>query len=316
MTPDPIVTLGEAMMVFNGPADAAIGVGSAVGATFAGAEANVAIGLARLGHAVRYLSVFGDDLFGRAIVGRLREEGVDVSRVQMSARHPTGVMFKNRRPVEEPEVFYYRSNSAFAQAEVETFDPALWRDAKLIYLSGITPALSPACLELFRHVIADAAGRGIPVWLDPNYRKKLWSAEAFRRALVEVLPDVDTILPGLSEGQLLTGKAEAGEIACMLMGMGAKNVILKSGGGRAVAYTQEGTASCDCFHIDRVVDPIGAGDGFAAGYLSGFLEGLPVAQRLERAHGVAAMVCLTVGDWEGLPTRGEIEQFVVEHRRG
>src|SRR6266700_5416608 len=101
-----IVTLGEPMMVFNGPPGARIGVGTTMHATFAGAESNVAIGLARLGHEVRFLSVLGDDAFGHTIARSLRGEGVDISGLQFSSEHPTGVMFKNRWPGDEPEVYY------------------------------------------------------------------------------------------------------------------------------------------------------------------------------------------------------------------
>jgi 2-dehydro-3-deoxygluconokinase len=306
-----IVTIGEAMMVFNGPVGEPIGLGTPVRATFAGAESNLAIGLARLGHAVRYLSVLGEDVFGHAIATRLRGEGVDVSGVRFSAEHPTGVMFKNRSLGEEPDVFYYRSTSAFAQCGAETFEADLWRDATLIYLTGITPALSAGCLALVRRVLEDAAERGIPVWLDPNYRRKLWGAEAYRETLAGVLPLVETVLPGLEEGRLLTGKSEVGEIACVLMGMGAKNVIVKDGGRGATAYMKEGTAHVAAFAVEPVVDPIGAGDGFAAGYLSGHLEGLEIEACLRRGHAVGAMVCGTDGDWEGLPDRGQLERFLL-----
>jgi len=305
-----IVTIGEAMMVFNGPADAPISVGGSVATTFAGAEANVAIGLARLGHAVRYLSVLGDDLFGRAIAKGLRGEGVDISAVKFSAEHPTGVMFKNRWPGNEPEVLYYRRHSAFAQADAGTFDAALWRDARVIYLTGITPALSAGCLALMREVLTDAKARGIAVWLDPNFRRKLWSAEAFAETIGGMLPLVDTVLPGLTEGWLLTGKSEPAEIACVLMGMGAKNVVLKAGEQGAMVYTKEGLAAVGrIWASGRVVDSIGAGDGFAAGYLSGFLDGMSASDSLTRAQGVAAMVCRTHGDWEGLPDRTELARF-------
>lgn len=303
-----IVTLGESMMVFNGPAGVPMGLGTPLHSTFAGAESNLAIGLARLGHAVRFLTVLGDDPFGHAIYKGLRGEGVQVSDVMFSAQHPTGVMFKNRWPGDEPEVFYYRNTSAFAQAGAETFRPELWRDAELIYLTGITPALSAGCLALFERVTEEAAARNIPVWLDPNYRRKLWSAEKFCETIGRYLPRVDTILPGMAEGQMLSGKSEPGEIACRLMGMGAKNVVIK-GRERAVAYAVDGTASMEACGIDRVIDPIGAGDAFAAGYLSGYLDKLPLAERLQRAHGAAAMVCRTVGDWEGLPTRAQLERF-------
>jgi 2-dehydro-3-deoxygluconokinase len=298
-------------MVFNGAADGPISVGGSVVATFAGAEANVAIGLARLGHSVRYLSALGDDLFGRAIARGLRGEGVDVSAVKFSAEHPTGVMFKNRWPGDEPEVLYYRRHSAFAHADARMFDAELWRDARVIYLTGITPALSKGCLALMREVLADAKARGIPVWLDPNYRRKLWSADAFRETIAEMLPQVDTVLPGLMEGRLLTGKNEPGEIACALMGMGVTNVVLKAGDGGAMVYTKDGLAAATTMvDIGRVVDPIGAGDGFAAGYLSAHLDGLPAQDSLARAHAVAAMVCITHGDWEGLPDRQQLARFV------
>src|SRR3954467_8405203 len=129
----PVVTIGEAMMVFNGTPDSPVGVGSLLSATFAGAESNVAIGLARLGHRVRFLSVLGDDPFGRGIVKSLRGEGGDGEGGKMwgergvggggrrGGEGPRGVMFKNRWPGDEPQVFYYRSTSAFARAGVETF---------------------------------------------------------------------------------------------------------------------------------------------------------------------------------------------------
>jgi 2-dehydro-3-deoxygluconokinase len=205
---------------------------------------------------------------------------------------------------------YYRNTSAFAGASVGTFDPALWRDARVVYVSGITPALSASCLELFRFVLTDAKARGIAVWLDPNYRRKLWTPDMFRETLVPLLANVDTILPSLAEGEMLTGKVEPGEVACRLMGMGVANVVIKAGEEGAVAYTQGETASAPPFGLERVVDPIGAGDGFAAGYLSGWLEGIAVEERLRRGHAVAAHVCLTHGDWEGLPTRGQIEKFL------
>jgi 2-dehydro-3-deoxygluconokinase len=306
----PVVTIGETMMVFNGPADVPVGVGTPLAATFAGAESNVAIGLARLGHAVRYLSVFGEDVFGQAIVRTIRGEGVGVSGVRFDGGRPTGVMVKNRWPGDEPQVMYYRSTSAFAGAGTGTFDAAAWRDARVIFLTGITPALSDGCLEMFRSVLHDARSAGIPVWLDPNFRGKLWSPDAFRRTLAPMLSHVDTVLPSVAEGEMLTGKAEPGEMACRLMGMGVKNVIVKAGDAGAMAYTGGETVSVPPLRLGRIVDPIGAGDGFAAGYLSGWLEGLSVEERLRRGHAVAAHVCLTVGDWEGLPTRGEVERFV------
>ena len=309
-----ILTLGETMMAFNGPPDAPLSVGSSVHATFAGAESNVAIALARLGHPVRFVTLFGDDPFGRSIAKTLRGEGVDTSAIRFSPAHPTGLLIKNRRPGDEPEVFYYRTTSAFAHAAPDTFDPALWRSATAVYLTGITPALSPSCRDLFRHVIADAKAHNIPIWLDPNYRAKLWTKDAFRDTLTAVLPDLDAILPGLPEAEILTDTTDPDEAAHRLRAAGVKNIILKTGPHGATAYTPQGRNTAPPLPVSHVIDPIGAGDAFAAGYLTAHLDGLPPKDSLHRAHALAAAVVQTRGDWEGLPTRAELERILSQNR--
>ncbi|MDQ3813121.1 MAG: sugar kinase [Armatimonadota bacterium] len=310
MSTPQVVTLGEALMVFNGPHHGRLERGADVAATFAGAESNLAIGLARLGHGVRWLSVVGDDPFGRDIVRNLRGEGVDVSQVKVSADAPTAVMFKNRRAWAEPEVFYYRAGSAFSRATTETFDPASWRDAQSIYLTGITPALSASCLELMRHVLADARQCGIPVWLDPNYRRKLWSMEQARATLHDLLPHVNVVLAGFAEGQMLTGESEAKRMAAALLDLGPAAVVLKAGVQGAYYFSRNAEEFAPTFAISQVIDPIGAGDGFAAGFLSATLDGLSPAECLQRGHAVGALVNMTEGDWEGLPTRAELAHFL------
>lgn len=310
----PVVTIGEPMMVFNGAPHSPVGVRSALAATFAGAESNLAIGLARLGHRVAFLSAVGHDGFGRAITRTLRGEGVDVSGVAVSRAGPTGVMFKDRRDPARPEVMYYRAGSAFSRAGPETFDPAAWQNAGLLFLTGITPALSPSCRALTMRVLQDARHHAVPVWFDPNYRRKLWDEAAFVAAVNGILPYVDTVLPGAEEARLLTGETEPAAVARVLFDRGVKKVVLKAGEAGAYAITADAQAHCERYDLGGVVDPIGAGDAFNAGYLSAFLDGVPVEDRLLRGHAVAAMVCTTHGDWEGLPTRGELERFVA--RRG
>jgi len=306
---EPVVTLGEVMMVFNGPAHETLGVGAAVGATFAGAEANLAIGLARLGHPVQYLSVVGDDLFGRAIVERMGAEGVDVAGCRVSPAGQTGVMFKERREPEAPRVLYYRRGSAFAGATAQTFEP-VWRRAGVIFLTGITPALSTTCHRMMLDVMRDARSCGIPVWLDPNFRAKLWDEVMFTRVVGELLPHVDTVLPNEEDARLLTGETEPRAVAARMLDRGVRRVVMKAGERGAFVFTAKKEAHCDRFDVPRIVDPIGAGDAFDAGFLSGDLEGLSPEDCLRRGHAVAARVCQTAGDWEGLPTRGELEAFL------
>lgn len=305
----PVVTLGEVMMVFNGPAHEALGVGSAMGATFAGAEANVAIGLARLGHPVKFLTLVGADPFGEAILRRMRTEGADVSACRGSARGPTGVLFKERRDPEYPKVLYYRRASAFAVLVDWTIEPA-WREAGVVFLTGITPALGEGCRRLVTDVMREARERGIPVWLDPNFRGKLWAGEAFATVVGELLPYVDTVLPNEEDARWLTGETEPRAVAGRLMERGVRRVVFKAGERGAFVFTAEGEAHCPRFEVPRVVDPVGAGDAFDAGFLSADLEGLGAEACLRRGHAVAARVCETLGDWEGLPARGELEAFL------
>jgi 2-dehydro-3-deoxygluconokinase len=300
------------MMVFNGPPDAPLGVHAAATATFAGAESNVAIGLARLGHPVRHLTAFGDDPFGRAIHRTLRGEGVDVSGATFDPNHPTGVMFKNRLRASDPEVFYYRSTSAFAHATPATFAPTLWRDAHLIYLTGITPALSATCLDLIRHVLADAAQHQIPVWLDANYRAKLWPDEStFRATIRPLLPQIDLLLMGAEETRLLSGRSEPRDVIADLSGqIRGQQLAMRTQYRDSVFFHPACTEHCHAPGLRNLVDPVGAGDAFAAGLLSAQLERLHPADALRRAHACAALVCQSHGDWEGFPDPDRLARFL------
>ncbi len=305
-----VITAGEALAVFNSPHHTPLEITREVHATFAGAESNVAIGLARLGHVVRWLSALGDDPFGRRIVKTLQGENVDVSQVIWSVTNPTAVMFKSRRGHAEPSVHYYRSQSAFSQLTETSFDPQTWRDAKILYLTGITPALSDGCLALVKAMMLDARENGMRVWFDPNYRRKLWSQERARDVLLELLPHVNCILAGLPEGALLTRETDPVKISEKLRSLGPEMVVIKAGEGGAHALTADGASYATAFGLRQMVDPIGAGDAFAAGYLSAHLNGLSVAECLRHGNAAGAIVCQADGDWEGLPTRAELDEYL------
>ncbi len=306
-----VVALGETMAVFAGVLPH---IGAALGFSFAGAESTVCLGLARLGHRTRWLSALGDDVFGRAIAQTLRGEGVDVEATSFSASALTGVMFKLRRALAEPNVAYYRAGSAFSRLESDAFEANAWREADVLHLSGITPALSPSCRELWLRAALDAHENGVRVWLDPNFRSKLWSRDEARDAWSEIVPFCDFVLPGLGEGEILTGQSEPRAIAEALLERGAKNVVVKAAERGATWFDADSSLHAPPFEIERVVDPIGAGDGFAAGLLSGVLDGLERGECLRRAHAVGAMVCGGAGDWEPLPRREELEAFLAGNR--
>jgi 2-dehydro-3-deoxygluconokinase len=301
-----VVTLGESLMLFTSPPGTTLLHGGAVRTSFVGAESNVAIGLSRLGHSVRWLSVLGDDLFGNHILKTLRGEGVDVSRAIQSSAGPTAVLVKNRRPAMEPEIFYYRSTSAMSKASPKTFTPDAWRSAKILYLTGITPALSDGCHQLIETVIADAKQNGIEIWFDPNYRSKLWSADVAKQTLRKLISQSDVILAGESEGRLLTDQTDPKSMATELLKLGPQKIVIKSGEQGSHLFTQAGSESVAAEKIAHLIDPIGAGDAFAAGFLSATLDGLSPRDCLRRGNLLGAVVCQTDGDWEGLPTRHDL----------
>lgn len=301
-----VVTLGESLMLFTSPPHTTLLHTSTVRTSFVGAESNLAIGLARLGHSVRWLSVLGEDLFGQHILKAMRGEGVDVSRVVQSSAGPTAVLFKNRRPAMEPEIFYYRALSAMSKAAPVTFDPDSWRGAKILFLTGITPALSDSCRQLIEFAIADARQAGIEIWFDPNYRRKLWKPDAAKQTLRKLIGQSDVVLAGESEGQMLTDQTEPQKMARDLLNLGPKRVVLKFGEHGSHHFCGNECDFIAAEKIPHVIDPIGAGDAFAAGFLSATLDGLPARACLRRGNLLGAVVCQTDGDWEGLPMRHDL----------
>jgi 2-dehydro-3-deoxygluconokinase len=307
--------MGETMGLFSSEPAERLEHAQFARARFVGAESNTAIGLARLGHPVRWLSVLGDDPLGRRILKTLRGEGVDVSGVSIAADAQTGMIVKDRRPDAEPAVYYYRTGSAFSRIVAGTFAPSRWRDARILYLTGITPALSDGCRAAWMMMLRDAASAGIPVWLDPNYRRKLWSIDEARGVLSPAMSMADLVLIGLSEGQALTGHDQPERIAAEMLKLGAKQVIVKAGADGAHGYSADGHAHAPAVPVKQIVDPIGAGDAFAAGVLSGVLDGLSITAAMARGNAAGAMVCMTDGDWEGLPTRAELDLVRLESQR-
>jgi len=305
-----VVTIGESMVLMVPGESGALEYVQNFTKRLAGAESNVAIGLARLGHRVSWLSKVGDDPFGQYVLKTIRGEGVDVSRVQSCVGYPTGMMFKERFEIGDPHVYYYRAGSAASTLRPEDIDEAWLAKARFLLVTGITPALSQSCYEAVCHAMREARKAGITVVFDPNIRFKLWSKSRAREVLLELCGMADMILPGLEEGVFLTGKDQPVDIAKALLRMGARTIVVKVGENGAYYVSDREKALVPGFPIERVIDSIGAGDAFTAGLLSGLLEGLPLSDAVQRANAMGALATTVVGDIEGLPRRDELERFI------
>ncbi|MER5374286.1 sugar kinase [Streptomyces sp. NPDC002553] len=307
--PPEVVTFGETMAALR--AQGALRLGGSLGLSVAGAESNVAIGLARLGHRVRWAGRVGADELGALVLRTLRAEGVDTGHaITDDTGRPTGLLLTEPRLGTLTRVSYYRSGSAGSALSPADVLPALTPGTRLLHLTGITPALSASAAEAVLAAAIAAHDAGITVCLDVNHRSRLWTADHARAALRPLLARIDLLIASEDELPLVPARAGADEAAAVrgVLAEGVGEVVLKRGARGATAYTADGPTHREARRVDAV-DLVGAGDAFVAGYLSALLDGADVPARLHRAVTTAAFAVATRGDWEGLPTRDELGLF-------
>ncbi|ADQ06244.1 PfkB domain protein [Caldicellulosiruptor hydrothermalis 108] len=305
-----VVTIGEAMVVFNPTASGPLRYVNNFVKKVGGAEANFAIGIVRLGHKAGWISKLGNDEFGKCILSVIRGEGVDTSQVKFDPEAPTGIYFKEIREYGETKVYYYRRGSAASRLTPEDLDPDYIGSAKYLHVTGITPALSESCYLTIKEAIKIAKSRGVKISLDPNIRLKLWSKEQARRVIMELAEQADIVLPGITEGEILVGEKNPENIAKKFLDLGVSIVVVKLGEKGAYYATKDESGYVSGFPIEKVVDPIGAGDGFAAGFIAGLLKNYSLKEAVKLANAVGAIATTVIGDFEGLPTMEEVEAFM------
>ncbi|MBF8186640.1 sugar kinase [Nonomuraea sp. K274] len=299
-----LVTFGETMALFaarrTGPLrfarDFDLGLG--------GAESNVAIGVARLGHAAAWIGRVGADEFGDLIHSTLAGEGVDVRAIRDPGA-PTGLMIKGRRTADLIDVRYYRKDSAGSRLSAADLDPELIASARVLHVSAITPALSGSAREAVRHAIAAARSAGVLVSLDVNYRRALWTPEEAGAWLRETVGDVDVLFATEAEGRLVAAVEGAEELAKALAALGPRHVLVKLGAEGALELSGGTVRRAEPYRVTEV-DSVGAGDAFAAGWLADWLDGADPERRLSTACAAGAFAVTSQGDWESLPRRADL----------
>jgi sugar/nucleoside kinase (ribokinase family) len=309
--PIDVVTFGEAMMLLvadqPGPLEAAM----AFSKRTAGAETNVAIGLARLGLKVAWCSRLGTDSIGRYLLQSIKAEGIDCSHVVCDAAQRTGFMIKGRvQGGGDPEVEYHRKGSAASLFQPGDIDRSWLVGARHLHATGIFAALSENCLATSIASMEAMREQGKTVSFDPNLRPSLWpSVEAMRVTTNNLAFRSDWVLPGIEEGKLLTGRDSPEDISRFYLDAGVPLVIIKLGAEGAYWATLQESAYVPGFPVAQVIDTVGAGDGFAAGVISGMLEGLAVKDAVRRGAWIGSRAVQVLGDTEGLPTRGQLDAF-------
>ena len=302
-----VVTAGETMVLVVPTAPGRLRHATGVALSIGGAESNVAIGLSRLGVPSSWVSALGEDELGELVLHRVRAEGVDTTGVRRVPDRPTG-LYLREEVAGALRVYYYRRGSAAATLAPSAFDVSVLDGAAFLHLTGITGALSPECAEFLTWAAKAAGAAGVRVSYDVNYRSRLWEPAAARAATQALLPHVDVLLVGDEEAAALWGWDED---ACLerFPDTGPREVVVKLGARGSAAMVDGERWAAPGFPV-RQLDPIGAGDAFAAGYLAATLWGAPPEERLRTANAMGAFCVQNLGDYEGLPSRRELTAFL------
>jgi 2-dehydro-3-deoxygluconokinase len=300
-----VLTFGETMGLFR-----AADVGSLADVDEArigtgGADSNVAIGLSRLGVPAVWVGRVGDDGLGRRVLRDLRGEGVDVRAIVDEAA-PTGLMVKEKPLPHRTRVWFYRAGSAGSRLRPEDVDAQLVETAALVHVTGITASISASAREAVRRVLEVARGAGVPVSFDVNHRSALWREGDPSPLYRELAAAADLVFAGEDEAALLAdGEADAGKLVEGMLALGPSTAVLKRGELGSIASEGGRVIESPALRVP-VVDTVGAGDAFVAGFLAGRLAGDDLAGCLRLATAAGAFACLGHGDWESSPRRADL----------
>ncbi|KAK1181784.1 sugar kinase [Streptomyces sp. NBS 14/10] len=317
-----VVCLGESMVTFAPSSPGRLADVPAFSRGIGGAESNVACSLARVGHTARWISRVGADGFGDHLVAEIAAAGVDVSYVRRDPDRPTGIYFRTageregeereREGAGQPlsEVVYYRAGSAASAMSPRLVPRERAWSGRVLHLTGITAALSDDCHTLMRELTARAPGRPL-LSFDVNYRTALWRGRD-SRLLLDLARGCDLVFVGEDEAVAAWGLRGADAVRAALPEPAV--LVVKQGSAGATAYARQPDGG-DAVTFEPALDvdvvaSVGAGDAFAAGFLSGTLRGLSVAARLRHGHLMAAAALTVPGDLGTPPSRERADGLV------
>lgn len=303
-----VVCVGETMAALAPTPSGPLVDADRLSLSVAGAESNVAMYLADHGIPVTWLSALGDDPLGARVRAAVAAAGVDVTHVSTDPARPTGLMLKNPSPA-GTRVHYYRKGSAASALGPDLLDHEALRTAALVHFTGITPALSSSCRDLVTHALAvTAAERPYALSFDVNHRAALWPEGAAPQALRDLAGRADIVFVGLDEAQDLWG-ADLTAAAVRELLPAPRIVVVKDGSREATAFTASDTTTVPAPRVE-VTEPVGAGDAFAAGFLTGLLRGEPLSRSLRLGHITAASALSVSGDHGPLPSGSTVRRLL------
>lgn len=296
-----ILTIGESLGVLHAVAPDTVELAGALRLSVGGAESNVAIGASRLGATVAWVGRVGDDLLGRRVVREIRAEGVQV-HAAVDASAPTGLLLKEVQSGRS-RVRYYRAGSAGSRIEAADLPTRAIGEATVLHLTGITPSLSPSAEDAVMAAIEAAEYAGTAIAFDVNHRGTLPRHRDAADMYRDIARRATIVFAGEDEARLLVpGAADLEGLLVGIESLGPSEVIIKEGARGSEAII-DGERLSQPATPATVIDTVGAGDAFVAGYLADRVLGRPASERLLTAARCGAAVCSHPGDWEGAARR-------------
>lgn len=283
-----IVTLGEALVALVPTEPVRFNEAENLRLMVGGAELNFAVGVQRLGCQAAWVGRVGDDSLGRLVLDTLEHEGVDARWVQRDATRPTGLYLREWLPDGERRPYYYRRGSAATVLSADTWPAEELGDATWLHVTGITAALGPRPLHALHAAVAWATQHGIPVSFDPNYRPALWKAPAARDQLAVIASQCQVLLMSEEDCELLFGTADSDAAIERAHAMGIETVVLKLGKVGAIGSRGGERIFRPADIAEHPIDPVGAGDGFNAGFVAAHIATGDLRQALALAAHVGA----------------------------
>jgi len=305
-----VVTLGETCAVLVARSGGFLRHAAEFDRRLGGAESTVAAGVVRLGHSAGWISRVGDDEFGRFVTMTMRGEGVETPFVRVIEDRPTGVFFRENRQAGGSAVFYYRAGSAATSMTPDDLDEGYLAGAGFVHLTGITPALSETCRATVQAAAAMAERHGVGLCFDPNVRLKLWTAARAREVLEPLMAAATWVLAGREDLVKLIDTEDEEAMLRYLKRLGCERFVLKCGIDGAILVERGEVSRVPGIPVERPVDRFGAGDAFAAGFLSALLDGASAVDAVRQANAVASFAIQMPGNFEALPDRSALRRFM------
>lgn len=310
-----VLLIGEPMELLQAKEEGRLSEAASFGADVTGAELNVAVGITRLGLEAKYMSRLGNDPRAERIRAFMRKYGIADDLIIADEAHQTGCMVKSKAAPAEQEIHYYRQKTAASLISEEDMDKLDLSDIRAVFFTGTLPAASETAAKAARRIIERAKESQITVVFDPNLRGILWTSDESTLALLnEIAAMADIFVPNLKEAAKLCGLHDPNEIADSYLLRGTGKVVVTLGKNGAFYKSHKECGVAPTFQADEIVSTIGAGDGFAAGLLSGICDELPLGEAVLRANAVGAMQLNSSSDHDGLPTMAQLREYMLNHR--